>query len=72
METDASILGLRAVLTQEQKDKSEHPIAYASHSLSFAEKNNYSITDHELETLAVIWTFSHYRAYVYIWGNTNP
>ena len=50
------------VLVKKNEDGNVHPIAYASRSLSPAEKN-YSIT--ELETLAVVWAFSHYRAYVY-------
>ena len=62
LETDASILGLGAVLSQQQEDGDTHPVAYASRSLAPAEKN-YSIT--ELETLAVVWAFSHFRAHLY-------
>ena len=62
LETDASLKGLGAVLSQEQEDKRLHPVAYASRALSAAEKN-YSIT--ELETLAVVWAISHFRAYLY-------
>ena len=51
LETDASIKGLGAVLSQLQDDSCLHPVAYASRSLSGAEKR-YAIT--ELETLAVI------------------
>ena len=47
VETDASISGLGAVLSQMQPDEKLHPVAYASRSLSAAERN-YSIT--ELET----------------------
>ena len=62
LETDASISGLGAGLSQKQADGKIHPIAYASHSLNTAEKN-YGIT--ELETLAVVWAISHYHSYLY-------
>ena len=62
LETDASLKGLRAVLSQEQEDKRLHPVVYASRALSAAEKN-YSIT--ELETLAGVWAISHSWAYLY-------
>ena len=62
LETDASIQGLGAVLSQEQEDGKLHPVAYASHALSSPECN-YSIT--ELETLAVVWAISHFHTYLY-------
>ena len=62
LETDASVKGLGAVLSQEQEHKRLHPIAYASRALSPAEKN-YSIT--ELETLAVVWAAQRFHAYLY-------
>ena len=62
LETDASIRGLGAVLNQEQSDGMLHPIAYASRAISQSEAN-YAIT--ELETLAVVWAFTHFRAYLY-------
>lgn len=62
LQTDASILGLGAVLSQKQSDGQLHPVAFASRSLSKAEKN-YSVT--ELETLAVVWAVSHFHAYLY-------
>ena len=55
LETDASIHGLGAVLSQRQSDTQLHPVAYASRALSQAERN-YAIT--ELETLAVVWQCS--------------
>ena len=62
LETDASILGLGAILSQIQEDGNLHPLAYASRSLSKSEKN-YSATD--LETLAVVWAVTHFRYYLY-------
>ena len=62
LETDASIQGIGAVLSQTQDDGKPHPVAFASRGLSPAERN-YSITD--LETLAVAWAVSHFRTYLY-------
>ena len=62
LETDASSQGIGAVLSQRQEDGQLHPVAYASRSLSPAEKD-YSIT--ELETLAVVWSISHFHTYLY-------
>ena len=62
LETDASIQGLGAILSQLQSDDKLHPIAFASRALSPQEKN-YSVT--ELETLAVVWAISHFSHYVY-------
>ena len=65
LETDASILGLGAILSQQQPDGTIHPVAYASRSLNQAERN-YRIT--ELETLAAVWAVTHFQAYLY--GNS--
>ena len=62
LETDASILGLGAILSQEQEDGKSHPVAYASRSLSPQERN-YGIT--ELESLAVVWAMRHFKYYLY-------
>lgn len=62
MHTDASIEGLGAVLEQEQEDGKLHPIAYASRSLSKAERS-YGIT--EMEALGVVWGAKYFRAYLY-------
>ena len=39
LETDASVKGLGAVLSQHQSDGVLHPVAFTSHSLSPAERN---------------------------------
>ena len=62
VETDASICGLGAVVSKIQDDAKLHPIAYASRSLTAAERN-YSIT--ELETLAVVWALTRFHSYFY-------
>lgn len=61
METDASAEGLGAVLLQQ--DGSQFlPIAFASRSLSTAEKN-YSVI--ERETLALVFAVKKFRSYLY-------
>ena len=62
LETDASVCGLGAVLSQLQADDRPHPVSYASRALNGAEKK-YGIT--ELETLAVVWGMSHFHHFLY-------
>ena len=62
LETDASGLGLGAVLSHKQEDFRVHSVAYASRTLSQAEKS-YGIT--ELETLAVVWGITHFQSHLY-------
>ena len=62
LETDASIKGIGAILSQVQDNGQHHPIAYASRSLTAAERNC-SITI--LETLAVVWSITHFHSYLY-------
>ena len=60
--TDASSLALGAILTQEDENKLEHVIAYASQTLNQAQAS-YSAT--HLEALAVIWAVNKFRHYLY-------
>ena len=63
LETDASLHGLGAVLSQRQEeDQKLHPVAYASQALSQTERN-YGVT--ELQTLAVVWAVSHFHHLLY-------
>ena len=61
LETDASSIGLGAVLSQIQQDGQLHPIAYAFRALDSSERN-YAIT--ELETLAVVWSARKFHPYI--------
>ena len=65
IETDASSVGIGAMLSQKFNEGSSEismPIAYASRSLSKAERN-YGVTD--LEGLAVIWAIQHFESYIH-------
>ena len=55
---DASPYGVRAVLSQYQDDETEKPVAFASRSLSKAEKNYSHL---EKEGLAVISGIKHFH-----------
>lgn len=62
VESDASGIGIGAVLTQQDKDGHYHPIAYISRSLQQAERN-YSVT--EQECLAIHYALQQFRPYIY-------
>lgn len=59
--TDASDAGLACILSQEDDEGNEHPVAFASRSLSKAEKNH-STTEKELN--ALIFALEKFRGYI--------
>ena len=62
LETDASGIGLGAVLLQEQEDGKLHPVAYASRALHGSQKNYHSS---KLEFLTLKWAITEqFREYL--------
>lgn len=59
--TDASGFAIGGILSQE-RNKKEHPVAYASRTLNKAEQNYSTI---EKELLAIVWCVKHYHQYLY-------
>ena len=60
--TDASPVGLGAILPQQQENGEYKPIAYGSRALTNTE-TRYSQT--EKEALAVTWSCQHFHYYIY-------
>ncbi len=65
--TDASALGISAVLKQTEEGKRPHAIAYASRVLTSAE-SEYSVT--HLEALAIVWALKHFRDIKFVYSVT--
>ena len=61
LETDASKLGLGAVLSQKQSDGRYHPMAFGSRALHGVEVNYHST---KLEFLAMKWSIKHFQTYL--------
>lgn len=59
--TDASVIGLAAVLSQRQKDERLHPVLYYSRQTSDMERKMHS---YELETLAVVEGLKEFCIYL--------
>ena len=60
--TDASDVGIGAVLTQNDEDGTERVISFASKAFSGSEKN---WTTTEKEAFAVVWALQYFHPYVY-------
>lgn len=59
--TDASGVGIGAVLTQTDGANAEHPVAFISRTLGRSERNYAAI---EWEALAVVWAVKSFRHYL--------
>ena len=62
LQTDASELGLGAVLSQLEDNGEEHPVAFASRKLLPREKNYFII---EKECLAIVWSLQVFHVYLF-------
>ena len=62
LQTDASELGLGAVLSQLEESGEEHPVAFASRKLLPRERN-YSVI--EKECLAIVWSLQVFHVYLF-------
>ena len=62
VQTDASNVGIGAVLTKQGPDCQEHPVAFASRKLK-PRKQNYTVV--EKECLAIVWALQFFYPYLY-------
>ncbi len=67
--TDASTMGIWAVLTQQVEPRRPHVIVYASRILNAAE-SHYSVTHMEMVAAVGLWSLRHYRDIIYGHGIT--
>ena len=58
LETDASLNGLGAVLSQQDKDRETHVIAYAVNSLCPSQRSMHHYSSAKLELLALMWAIA--------------
>lgn len=78
LETDASLKGLGACLSQYDDSGSLHPVAYASRGLRGAEQNYRDLSSFKLELLALKWAVSEkFKEYILgkktcVWTDNNP
>ena len=78
LETDASLRGLGAVLSQVDEQGKTHIIAYASQTLRPSEKSMRNCTSAKLELLALKWAFTEkFRDYLLglkftVYTDNNP
>ena len=61
VQTDASNVGIGAVLTQKGADDKDHPVAFASRKVK--PRENYSVV--EKECLAIVWALQFFYPYLY-------
>lgn len=62
LQTDASEVGLGAVMSQKADDGMEHPVAYGSKKQLLREVNYATI---EKECLAIVWALRFFYTYLY-------
>ncbi len=67
LQTDVSEYGLGAVLSQEDENGEEHPVAYASQK-PFPREMNYSVI--EKKCLAIVWALAYFNVYLEGWHFT--
>ena len=62
LKTNASNLGLGAVLSQKQSNGRYHPVAFRSRALHGTEVNYHNM---KLEFLAMNWSIEHFQTYLF-------